>query len=108
MNKIEKEGISAIFQEAESDDILKQVTEKSLMTLISLTTLISFTREWKMHKHLLEKKLKIQFQEYYRCFNNKRCLLPFENQIGKKHSKNENIHSNVWLQNSMYFTPSKK
>ena len=37
-----------------------------------------------MHKHLLEKKLKIQFQEYYRCFNNKRCLLPFENQIGKK------------------------
>lgn len=45
MNKIEKEGISAIFQEAESDDILKQVTEKSLMTLISLTTLISFTRE---------------------------------------------------------------
>ena len=37
MNKIEKEGISAIFQEAESDDILKQVTKKSLMTLISLT-----------------------------------------------------------------------
>ena len=57
MNKTEKEVISHIFQEAESDENLKQVTEESL------TTLINFTGEWKVHRHLLEKKT--------RCFNNK-------------------------------------
>ena len=41
MNKIEKEVISAIFQEksceVESDEILKQVTAKSLTTMINFT-----------------------------------------------------------------------
>ena len=83
MNKIEKEVISPIFQkkscEAELDEIFKQVTETSL------TTVVNFTEDWKVHKYLLEKKLNIQFHEYCRrCFNYKRQLPPSENQTKRK------------------------